>query len=39
MGGAPSISVTATENSEGFWKKRVFERLPVFLMLKELDKP
>jgi len=37
--GAPSISVTATENSEGFWKKRAFERLPVFLMLKEFDKP
>ena len=33
--GAPSLSVTVTEESAGFWEKHGFSRLPVFLMLKE----
>lgn len=33
--GAPSLSVTVTEESEGFWETHGFSRLPVFLMLKE----
>jgi ribosomal protein S18 acetylase RimI-like enzyme len=32
--GAPSVSVTVTERSAGFWEKQGFERLPVYLMLK-----
>jgi GNAT superfamily N-acetyltransferase len=34
--GAPSVSVTITEESVDFWEKERFKRLPVFLMLKEL---
>jgi ribosomal protein S18 acetylase RimI-like enzyme len=37
--GAPSISVTVTEESVGFWEKKDFKRLPVFLMLKTLKEP
>jgi N-acetylglutamate synthase-like GNAT family acetyltransferase len=33
--GAPTVSVTATESSRGFWDKLGFKKLPVFLMLKE----
>lgn len=33
--GAPSVSVTVTEQSAGFWEKKGFKRLPVFLMLKD----
>lgn len=33
--GAPSLSVTVTEESADFWEKQGFSRLPVFLMLKE----
>jgi GNAT superfamily N-acetyltransferase len=36
--GAPSISVTITDDSAGFWEKRGFKKLPVFLMLRMLDK-
>ncbi len=32
--GAPTISVTVTEKSMGFWEKKGFRRLPVFLMLR-----
>ncbi len=35
--GAPTISVTITEKSESFWKENGFKKLPVFLMLKELQ--
>ena len=35
--GAPSVSVTLTDDSAGFWEKRGFKKLPVFLMLKMLD--
>ncbi len=35
--GAPSVSVTATEDSAGFWEKKAFKRMPVFLMLKMLN--
>jgi ribosomal protein S18 acetylase RimI-like enzyme len=34
--GAPSASVTVTEESAGFWERKGFKRVPVFLMLKEL---
>lgn len=34
--GAPTVSVTVTKQSVSFWKKRGFEKLPVFLMLKKL---
>jgi ribosomal protein S18 acetylase RimI-like enzyme len=33
--GAPTVSVTVSEKSAGFWEKKGFTRLPVFLMLKE----
>ena len=33
--GAPSLSVTVTEHSAGFWEKHGFSRLPVFMMLQE----
>ncbi len=33
---APSLSVTVTAKSAGYWKKKGFKRLPVFLMLKAL---
>jgi ribosomal protein S18 acetylase RimI-like enzyme len=36
--GAPSTSVTVTDDSAGFWEKRGFKKLPVFLMLRMLDK-
>jgi GNAT superfamily N-acetyltransferase len=32
--GAPSVSVTATAASAGFWEKQGFDALPVYLMLK-----
>jgi N-acetylglutamate synthase-like GNAT family acetyltransferase len=32
--GAPSVSVTVTETSAGFWERHGFSRLPVQLMLK-----
>ncbi|MFX1250016.1 MAG: GNAT family N-acetyltransferase [Promethearchaeota archaeon] len=35
--GAPTISVTVTEKSVGFWKKKGFMRTPAFLVLKNLD--
>jgi len=35
--GATTISVTVTEESSSFWAKKGFERLPVFLMLKDLN--
>lgn len=34
--GSPTISVTVTDSSEGFWLKLGFEKLPVFLMLKSV---
>ena len=34
--GAQTISVTVTEDSAGFWEKKSFKRLPVFLMLRDL---
>jgi ribosomal protein S18 acetylase RimI-like enzyme len=34
--GAPTVSVTVTEDSAGFWEKKAFKKLPVFLMLKIL---
>jgi len=34
--GAPTVSVTVTEKSVGFWEKKGFKRLPVFLMLRTL---
>ena len=34
--GTPSLSVTVTEKSAGFWEQQGFQRLPVFLMLAEL---
>lgn len=34
--GAPTVSVTATEQSVSFWEKKGFRRLPVLLMLKDL---
>ncbi len=35
-GGAPTVSVTVTDQSAGFWERKGFVRLPVFLMLKKL---
>jgi predicted N-acetyltransferase YhbS len=35
--GASSVSVTATEKSAGFWRKKGFKKLPVFLMLNTLE--
>ena len=32
---APTLSVTVTEQSAGFWEKQGFERLPVFVMLED----
>jgi GNAT superfamily N-acetyltransferase len=32
--GAPSVSVTVTDGSLGFWRKQGFDLLPVSLMLK-----
>ena len=32
--GAPSVAVTATEDSQSYWEGLDFELLPVFLMLK-----
>jgi ribosomal protein S18 acetylase RimI-like enzyme len=34
MRGAPSVSVTVTASSAGFWRKHGFNDLPAFLMLK-----
>lgn len=34
--GAPTVSATVTEKSIGFWERKGFKRVPVFLMLKEL---
>ena len=36
--GAPTVSVTVTKQSVSFWRKRGFEKLPVFLMLKKLKR-
>lgn len=33
--GAPSLSVTVTEQSAGFWERQGFVRLPVFLMVQD----
>lgn len=35
--GAPTISVTASESSIGFWEKLAFEKLPISLMLRIID--
>ncbi|MFX1236286.1 MAG: GNAT family N-acetyltransferase [Promethearchaeota archaeon] len=35
--GAPSISVTVSESSMGFWEKISFEKLPISLMLRSFD--
>ena len=32
--GAPTVAVTATENSQSYWESLDFELLPIFLMLK-----
>jgi ribosomal protein S18 acetylase RimI-like enzyme len=32
--GAPTVSVTVTDTSKGFWDKLGFEQIPAFLMLK-----
>jgi hypothetical protein len=32
--GAPTVSVTVTDASKGYWDKLGFEQVPVFLMLK-----
>ena len=34
--GAPTISVTVTDSSEDFWSKLGFDKLPVFLMLRNI---
>jgi len=34
--GASTISVTVTDSSEGFWSKLGFDKLPVFLMLRNI---
>jgi N-acetylglutamate synthase-like GNAT family acetyltransferase len=34
--GVPTVSVTVTNSSRGFWDKLGFAELPVFLMLKNL---
>jgi len=34
--GAPSVSVTVTDQGASFWENIGFERLPVFLMLKSI---
>ena len=36
--GAATLSVTVSEESSGFWARRGFEKIPVFLMLKDLNK-
>ncbi len=33
--GAPTVSATVTEQSVGFWEKKGFKRMPIFLVLKE----
>lgn len=33
--GAPGTTVSVIEGSVGYWEKKGFKRLPVFLMLKE----
>jgi N-acetylglutamate synthase-like GNAT family acetyltransferase len=32
--GAPTVSVTVTDASKGYWNKLGFEQIPAFLMLK-----
>jgi N-acetylglutamate synthase-like GNAT family acetyltransferase len=32
--GAPTVSVTVTDASQGYWDKLGFERIPAYLMLK-----
>ena len=32
--GAPTVSVTVTDASKGYWDKQGFEQIPAFLMLK-----
>lgn len=34
---APTVSATVTEESIEFWKRQGFRRLPVFLVLKDID--
>jgi len=34
--GASTISVTVTDSSEDFWSKLGFDKLPVFLMLRDI---
>jgi len=34
--GAPTVSVTVTDASAGFWQKQGFNALPVYLMLKHI---
>ncbi|MDP7078769.1 MAG: GNAT family N-acetyltransferase [Candidatus Undinarchaeales archaeon] len=36
--GAPTVSVTVSEASAAFWEKVGFARLPVFVMLKEVER-
>ena len=36
--GAPGTTVSVTDKSVGYWEKKGFKRLPVFLMLKEFYK-
>ena len=33
--GTPTVSVTATDSSKGFWDQLGFNKLPVYLMLRE----
>jgi GNAT superfamily N-acetyltransferase len=35
--GAPTTAVTVTEDSEGYWLKKGYKRMPIFLMLKIFD--
>jgi len=35
--GAPTVSVTVNDASAGFWSKLGFEKLPVFIMLRNTD--
>jgi ribosomal protein S18 acetylase RimI-like enzyme len=34
--GAPTVSVTVTDASKGYWDKLGFEQIPAFLMLKTM---
>ncbi len=35
--GAPGATISVTDESVGYWEKKGFKRIPVFLMLKEFD--